>query len=437
MVVIRYVSSIHDSSSFSLLILGQDIRGIRHKCLTCPDWDYCSTCVATSHINHPGHSFLPVYESLCTRYHHHQQSVYHRGIQCDGPLCQGKHGKNYIIGDRYKCAVCHDTDFCAACEALPTEHHNKTHPLIKFRTPVRNVSVTALHSATSGQHLSTLGDRAPQTSSKSTETLPAAPSVNAAVQVQTVAEVPPTVPVQSTGSKQKAVPPGMLDANFVRDAVSDGSLISPGATFKQVWTLRNVGRAAWPAGCSVRFIGGDSMFDLDINQPISVHELAMAQSSNSIDRVVAVGEEIEFSVMMRASTSVGKNISYWRLKTAEGLPFGHKLWCDITVEGVEAAGVVSEEPAAAPVAAEGPPMEQSVMIFPTLDKESPVASVHEATVPTDAATPIGNTVEDGTDEVEFDDESSDEGFLTDEEYEVLSADEEDMPEARNGKRSMD
>jgi next-to-BRCA1 protein 1 len=34
---------------------------------------------------------------------------------------------------------------------------------------------------------------------------------------------------------------------------------------------------------------------------------------------------------MKAPARDGTAISYWRLKTAEGLPFGHRLWCDIQV----------------------------------------------------------------------------------------------------------
>ena len=349
-------------------------------------------------------------------------------------MCKNKTGKNYITGDRYKCAVCHDTDFCAACEALPTEYHNKTHPLIKFRTPIRNVSVTTWDSKPDEEQPHILGDRISETSSKSTETIPAAPSVNAATQVQTVADVPPTVPTKEESAKPESIPSGMLDANFVRDAVSDGASIAPGTTFKQVWTLRNVGQAAWPVGCSVRFIGGDSMFDLNMSRPISVSELVEAQSSNSIDRVVNVGEEVEFCVMMRASSSAGKNISYWRLKTADGLPFGHKLWCDITVEAPKVSEPVVEKSVVEPAAAEGKSMEQSAMIFPKLDKESPVASLHEAEVSVSAETVDDQECPDEAGDIEFDGSSSEEGFLTDEEYEMLSADEDDIPEAKNGKK---
>ena len=387
-----------------------------------------------SRSTHPGHAFVPVYESLYTTGQNHHQTVRHYGIQCDGPLCKHKSGKNYITGDRYKCAVCHDTDFCAACEALPTGHHNKTHPLIKFKTPVRNVSVTAIGEKDNGEETYTMGDRIPQRTSKSTETVPPMAPVNAATQVQTVAEnTPPAVPAKEEKPKPEAVLPGMLAASFVCDAYPDGSSVAPGASFKQVWTLKNAGQSAWPAGCSVRYIGGDSMFDLDMNQPISVNQLIESQSSNVIDRPVEVGEEVDFSVMMRASIIEGKNISYWRLKTEDGLPFGHKLWCDITVEAPKAPKTASEITIAEPVKSEKYE-EASLMVFPKLEKESPAASVHQMELPAATAHDNDKECSEEAEDVDFDEESSEEGFLTDEEYEMLSGDEDGIPEAKNGKK---
>jgi len=41
-----------------------------------------------------------------------EEKVIHKYIICDG--CE----KKGIEGVRYKCAVCHDFDFCEQCEAL-------------------------------------------------------------------------------------------------------------------------------------------------------------------------------------------------------------------------------------------------------------------------------------------------------------------------------
>ena len=299
---------------------------------------------------------------------------------------------------------------------------------------MKNVCVTTLGEKENGEHSYTVGDQLPHTSSKSTETTPAAPSANAATQVQAVAEVEPTAPLSPAKAdikKAEASPrTSELQAHFLRDTVVDGSMLPPGTQFEQVWTLRNPGPHPWPTGCSVRFVGGDSMFDVDPSQPSHQREIAKASESNIVDRVVEVGQEVDFKIAMRTPEREGKAISYWRLKDKDGFPFGHKLWCDITVR-------TPEKPVAA--AAEPTAPSESQMIFPKLDKESPVSSTHEAAsanaTQTEAAS---NATEDElVDEVEnleLEDSETDDGFLTDEEYEMLSASEDEFKEARNGKK---
>jgi len=53
----------------------------------------------------------------------------HAGVTCDG--C----GLYPLVGNRFKCAVCHNFDFCAACEEKNKETH--PHPFILIRTPDR------------------------------------------------------------------------------------------------------------------------------------------------------------------------------------------------------------------------------------------------------------------------------------------------------------
>ncbi|MCJ1427395.1 hypothetical protein MMC29_005298 [Sticta canariensis] len=437
------------------------IHGVRHKCMNCPDWDYCSTCVKSASVEHPGHRFVPLFEIVPNA---PQRSQRHNGVYCDGPLCVDKGDPSCIVGDRYKCAVCHDTDFCANCEALPTNRHNRTHPLIKFKTPVKNVSVTTLGEKENGEQLYAMGDHLPQTSSKSTETTPAARSANAAtqvqtIQVQTIAELKPTEPVKEEAKTEAVNVPAVseLQAIFVRDTIADGSVLAPGVQFEQVWTLRNPGPHAWPAGCSVRFIGGDAMFNVDSNHPSSTSDIVKATESNAIDRVVEVGEEVDFAVVMRTPEHEGKGISYWRLKAADGVPFGHKLWCDVTVrapkplryspvamaEHIEdiAKHVTRKEIKDAKVKEEE---SQSQMIFPKLDKESPVSSTHEAeTTPAPPAASAGAPatpaaeVKELLEDVEslgLDDDETDDGFFTDEEYEMLNTSDDEFMEALNGKK---
>jgi len=413
------------------------IYGVRNKCLDCPDWDFCSTCLPSASIIHPRHRFVPIYEplrDLATMSRSYGSKARHHGIYCDGPLCnQGNSAQSYIKGDRFKCAVCHDTDFCAGCEASPSNPHNKTHPLIKFKTPVRNVSVTTMGDHEDGQRMPLMGDRRGRTTSKSTETTPAQ-SANAATQVQTVADLQPTEPkaeevkVEKTPEikeEAKELPAAAvkedLVAHFVRDAVADGTVLPASTVFEQTWYLRNGGNTAWPAGCTVKFVGGDNMCAVDPDHPASVHELVSAAESTTCYTEVGPGQEYGFTVLMRTPNRAGNFISYWRLTGPDGNKFGHRLWCDVNVKEVALKEDVKQEvKGESKVEAEG-----SQMIFPKLEKESPATSIHEeASVPAPEAQYEVDDFEDFVDEPLEDDETED-GFLTDEEYDILDASDEE------------
>jgi len=294
--------------------------------------------VKKSAITHKGHRFTAIYTPIADV---QPTGVRHAGIYCDGPLCVNKPDQNFITGVRYKCAVCHDTDFCASCEALPNNHHNRTHPLIKFKTPVRNVSITTMNEDARG-HVRNMGDHRPQSAASPV------PVAHAATQVQTMAEFKPTPvneeqktqPIPVIKSEKSAaipirsanVPVTLLTAHFVEDSVPDGTVVQPGARFTQRWTMKNNGPYAWPAGCSVRYVGGDNMLDVDNHHPSSVSDIADATESNVVGREVRAGEEVAFKVTLKAPMREGKAISYWRLKAADGTPFGHRLWCDVEVK---------------------------------------------------------------------------------------------------------
>ncbi|KAI0455017.1 hypothetical protein F5B21DRAFT_473440 [Xylaria acuta] len=458
------------------------VRGIRHKCLDCPDWDYCSDCVKDASFVHASHRFVAIYEPLADRAFRTSSRATHYGISCDGPLCSTRAGRSrYIVGERYKCAVCHDTDFCANCEASPANTHNKTHPLIKFKTPVRHVSVTTTGEHEDGQRLPTMGDRLHRArTSAQSPNKPTSPMENiAATPVQTVVDVQPTeqaavvpsIQCMSVGVKEEpeikeeisdlktpalAKPLQANPANtdlvavFKWDTIQDGSILPPNHTFEQTWVLRNEGTLPWPAGCAVKFVGGDYMGAVDPAHPAGIHELVSASESTVCYNALNPGQEFPFTVLMRTPDRDGKVISYWRLTTPDGVKFGHKLWCDVTVQALpKAEQVKAEVPAVAESETEveveetvSTAIEGSRMIIPKLDHESPSASIHapasihearsEIEVATEVETETLAPSADDDDGFEYcgpDDgwaEESDSGFMTDEEYDILDASDEEF-----------
>lgn len=399
------------------------IVGVRHKCLTCPDWDFCWRCIETANTDHPGHRFAPVYSTLAEVPVH---AEIHSGIFCDGPLCQGSDSQMSIVGLRYKCAVCHDTDFCAACEAHPKNKHNRSHPLIKFATPVRSVSVSTYSDDRLGGPVRLFGDL-PQSSAlplpDEVDCISSYPADDFGLDAKSETSAEPKLVIEETAAQTEPTSTRLdYNALFEGETVPDGTEIAPGIVFQQSWTLRNPGPSAWPAGSSVRFVGGDSMFNVDDKHPSSIEAITFAMESNQLITPLAPGETAEFTVILKAPLREGTSISYWRLKLPDGTPFGHKLWCDIQVKD--------------PVSAEKAerPLTRSDMVFPELEKESPVASVHEELTPAaphpsitaTAAPSVSNadsqSILDDVESLTLEDaETGDEEFLTDEEYDILDA----------------
>ncbi|KAI9788410.1 MAG: hypothetical protein M1816_006935 [Peltula sp. TS41687] len=398
------------------------IVGIRHKCLDCPDWDYCSACVPSAPYIHPGHRFVQVVETLKFKT---SQDPRHLGKLCDGPLCTEKRNQVFIVGDRYKCTVCHDTDFCSRCEASPVNHHNKTHPMIKFKTPVRNVTVSTIHERPGGGDTPILGDR--PTSMRRTATTPSTPrpSTNTATPVKTVVDVKP-VNSSVSDSKQNQSSLTMtgnsedsneLNALYVRDTVADGTRLPPNEVFSQTWTIQNPGPASWPKGCTVKFVGGDNMRNIDMSRPVSVADLERSIGSNSCPFALEANSRWSFTVTLKTPNREGKCISYWRLTAPNGVKFGHKLWCDIDV----AQRMTTQSPSQSQTT-ENPnvPCTATLPDSPKVEKESPVV--------TDAAELVSEV-----ESLKLEDDESEELFLTDEEYDILDAsDEEFLTVAQKG-----
>lgn len=157
------------------------IRGIRYKCTSCPDYDLCETCEPKKatvhqsdhtfetirctrmrnhfgqprvvphhphhvphvpHVPHFPHNPYPTFPTQipshprCPRWNQQfpQSEVYHHAI-CDG--CNTR-----IKGIRHKCEQCPDFDLCESCETKKST----VHPDHSFRQILRPFPVWAVHS---------------------------------------------------------------------------------------------------------------------------------------------------------------------------------------------------------------------------------------------------------------------------------------------------
>jgi len=196
----------------------------------------------------------------------------HLSVTCDG--C----GQSPIIGVRYKCANCGNFDLCSACEAKGV--HDKDHVFVKIPRP------TSHHWFR-----------------------PILPNV-----YDNEHKVFRRTPCRWARANSQGFVP--LLARFVADVtIPDGYDMPPNTNFTKVWKLRNEGTTSWPEGCRLVFTDGERM----------------KANMETIVPSVAPCEEISISVDMVAPSVPGKYVGYYRMSTAEGSRFGHRIWVEITV----------------------------------------------------------------------------------------------------------
>ena len=167
----QHIDIIHDGISCNGCG-AKSIVGSRYKCAICPNFDYCENCLKEHTIDHQ-HPFIKIYhpkmklasikvvvDEECPTYDlsnsakvkeqkekeekkeekeeekstqkKEDEKPVHEGICCDG--C----GTKNIVGCRYKCAVCHNFDYCEECEEKLSEKH--LHPFIKIYNPEMKIA---------------------------------------------------------------------------------------------------------------------------------------------------------------------------------------------------------------------------------------------------------------------------------------------------------
>ena len=116
------------------------IVGCRYKCAICPNFDFCEKCEKKFHREH-SHPMIQIpspemklYSVKCNlkdnfkmKKEQEQTDIIHEGVSCDGCGCES------IVGNRYKCAICQNFDYCEKC--LKSHSSDHKHPFIKIYHP--------------------------------------------------------------------------------------------------------------------------------------------------------------------------------------------------------------------------------------------------------------------------------------------------------------
>lgn len=117
-----------------------------------------------------------------------------------------------------------------------------------------------------------------------------------------------------------------LAAKFVSHlTVADHNAVSPASTFIKAWRVQNTSSSAWPEGVRLVCVGGHPLGLSDAGQPVPA---------------VPAGDTVDISVKLTAPPYPGRNVGYYRLVTADGTRFGHRLWCDLVVDNSNVAAVL-------------------------------------------------------------------------------------------------
>jgi len=148
-----------------------------------------------------------------------------------------------------------------------------------------------------------------------------AQTVTAAVQSQTqITQQPlPTITVAPTNTQASAptnTPQPCNKAEFVSETIPDNSSFDPNESFTKTWRLKNVGTCTWNTNYELVFYEGDKMG---------------GPSTKNLTQSVAPGEQVDFSVDLKAPTSSGTYKGTWRIRDDSDQVFVFNIWVQIKV----------------------------------------------------------------------------------------------------------
>ena len=111
-------------------------------------------------------------------------------------------------------------------------------------------------------------------------------------------------------------------ASFISKTVTDGTVMQPGQSFTQAWTIQNSGTCTWDSRYVFRHVSG---------------QLAVSTADIPVSGTVAPGGQTAFSVPMKAPATAGSYEDDWSLISPSGgvIPVsGYQTnWCKIVVQG--------------------------------------------------------------------------------------------------------
>jgi hypothetical protein len=159
------------------------------------------------------------------------------------------------------------------------------------------------------------------------------------------------------------------DASFITDvSIPDNTELDPGEEFTKTWRLRNDGTCGWTSEYSVAFVSGNEL----------------SGKTTSLPGSVAVNQNLDFSIKMKAPLTAGEYKSYWTIRNENGVSFGDLFYVQIVVSS-SATETFTPGPTETTVETETP---QSATPSPTLEpSQTPIPVETLTSTPEPSHTP--------------------------------------------------
>jgi len=122
------------------------------------------------------------------------------------------------------------------------------------------------------------------------------------------------------GKQHKARNPNTeLDAEFIQDVnFPDGSVIAPATTIIKQWRIKNAGSVTWPEGSKLIFLRGN-------------REL-LGETEEFAVPLAKAGESVDVSCPINVPGKAGHYSAYFKLADKDRAVFGHRFWIEFDVK---------------------------------------------------------------------------------------------------------
>jgi len=167
------------------------------------------------------------------------------------------------------------------------------------------------------------------------------------IDISQIPPVPTPTPFPTAVVPPTPAPVACYDGmEYVEDVtVPDGTEMSPGQNFDKIWRIRNIGTCTWNSTYWLVFVQGDRM---DGNNEV-------------VDYSVPPGQTYDMIIDQKAPDSPGTYQGVWQMVNGNNVPFGERVYVEITVPGPPPA--TSIPPTETPV----PPVPPTAAPKPVID----------------------------------------------------------------------